>query len=376
MRVEFTLQSDVEQSARVVQMSGIFDVPASKKTQVSYSFDAPIEEKPWSVGLIVGPSGAGKSSVARHMFGSAIVDGYDWPERKAIVDGFPKGMSINEVTGALNSVGFSSPPNWVRPFSVLSNGERFRANMARAIVDEAPLVVVDEFTSVVDRQVAKIGSHSVQKAFRAREGKRVVAVSCHYDIEEWLNPDWVLEPHIGRFTWRLLRRRPSLDLEIVRVDYSAWRLFAPHHYLSADLNRSARCFMGLVGGEPACFGALLHFPHSKVRDIQGLSRLVVLPDYQGLGLGAYAFTEALGRIAASAGKRMATHPSHPALVRTWAKSKLWRMTNAPKFATRLSSSSSVSVKPAVSRRVAHFQWAGGPFVAEADRKNARALWLS
>ena len=40
---------------------------------------------------------------------------------------------------------------------------------------------MDEFTSVVDRQVAQIGAHAIQKYVR-KHGRQFVAVSCHYDI--------------------------------------------------------------------------------------------------------------------------------------------------------------------------------------------------
>lgn len=318
MRVDLDLRVDVERTPRVVQLEGIFDLPEAKRGGVGFHFDAPIEERPWSVGLIVGPSGAGKSSVARHLFDDDLVAGYDWHPTRSVVDSFGD-LPVREVTAALSSVGFSSPPSWVKPFRVLSNGEQFRATMARAILDPRPRVVIDEFTSVVDRGVAKVASHSIAKAVRARPGKQFVAVSCHDDILDWLQPDWVLEPHVGGFHWRSVQPRPAVRLELVRVHHSAWRGFAPHHYLSADLNRSARCFVGLVDGRPAAFGALLYFPHPKAKDITSLSRLVVLPDFQGLGLGAYAFTEAIGKLCRANGMRMRTHPSHPALIRTWAE---------------------------------------------------------
>jgi len=37
------------------------------------------------------------------------------------------------------------------------------------------------------------------------------------------------------------QRRPQIELDIVRCQTSAWRLFAPHHYLNHALNRSAVC---------------------------------------------------------------------------------------------------------------------------------------
>gem|GEM_PF-6952945 len=50
-------------------------------------------------------------------------------------------------------------------FKVLrSNGEQFRAGLARLICDAPDKVVVDEFTSVVDKQIAKIGSDTFAKS--------------------------------------------------------------------------------------------------------------------------------------------------------------------------------------------------------------------
>lgn len=374
MRVDLVLECAVENTPRVVQTAGIFDVPPSEKSRVEFHFDVPIEERPWQIGLIVGPSGAGKSSVAKHIFGPEMVSEYDWPAKRAIVDGFGE-LGIRETTAALNSVGFSSPPNWVRPYHVLSNGERFRANMARAIVDPRQRVVVDEYTSVIDRQVAQVGSHAIQKAVRAQPGKQLVAVTCHYDVEEWLQPDWVLEPHLGQFAWRSLRRRPPLDLKVVRVAHDAWRLFAPHHYLSASLHRSARCFLGLVNGTPAAFAGVLHFPHPRRDDIFSLSRVVVLPEFQGLGLGAYAFTETIARIVKANGGVLSTHPSHPALVKAWAKSSLWDMRRAPDFSHPAGKTSGMAhMRHATARRVAHFHYCGPGFETEAERRVARALW--
>ncbi len=374
-RVDLKLAVDIARTARVMQLEGMFDVPEKKTAGVEFHFDVPIESRPWQIGLIVGPSGAGKSSVARHLFGDSMIDGYDWPSDRSVVDGFGQ-LPIAEIVGALSSVGFASPPSWLKPFRVLSNGERFRATLARAIVDPRPLVVIDEFSSVVDRQVAQIGSHATAKAVRARPGKQFVAVTCHDDVLNWLQPDWVLEPHVGLFTWRSLQRRPSVDLEIVRADSAAWRWFAPHHYLSAELHRGARCFVGMVDGRPAAFGALLHMPHAIVRDIQRLHRLVVLPDFQGLGLGAHAFTGQLGALCRSLGFRMSVTTSHPTLIRAWAKSPRWRMTVAPALGRaqgKTSSLTGLGAHTATKRRVASFQYAGSALAPEL-KTIARRLW--
>lgn len=360
-RVDVDLVVEIERTPRVMQVEGIFDVPEAKRQTASYHFDAPIEEREWQVGLIVGPSGAGKSSVARHLFGDAIVDGYDWHPTRSIVDGFG-GLPIREVTGALSSVGFSSPPSWIKPFHVLSNGEKFRATLARALVDPRPLVVVDEFTSVVDRTVARIGSHAVAKAVRRSPGKRFVAVSCHDDIVEWLQPDWVIEPHVGHFRWRELQRRPSLGLEVVRCDASAWRWFAPHHYLSSSLHRAARCWAALVDGAPAGFVAVLPFPHPKRADMSRVHRIVVLPDYQGIGLSS-RLLDMVGSRYARDRRELRIATSHPALIQSLARSSTWALCQKPSIQSR--SKGRLAATTSVTRRVATFRYCGGAALYES-----------
>jgi GNAT superfamily N-acetyltransferase len=195
-------------------------------------------------------------------------------------------MSIKDITALLSSVGFSSPPLWLRPFAVLSNGEKFRVHVARTLAEMPEMAVMDEFTSVVDRTVAQIGSAAVQKTVRKRN-QRLIAVSCHYDILDWLEPDWVYKPETNElYTGRWLHQRPKLKFAVKRVHSDAWRLFGKYHYLSADLNKSARCFVAFLNDEiPAAFIAILSFPHATEPGWR-ISRVVCLPDYQGIGLGS------------------------------------------------------------------------------------------
>lgn len=352
-----------------MQLEGMFDVPEKKKATVAFHFDVPIETRPWRIGLIVGPSGAGKSSVARHLFGDRLREGYEWPAGRAVVDCLGD-LPIKDIVGALSSVGFASPPGWLKPFQVLSNGERFRVNLARAILDPDPLVAIDEFTSVVDRQVARIGAHATAKAVRARPDKQLVAVTCHEDVLDWLQPDWVLEPHVGVFSWRSPQRRPTVDIEIVRCIPAAWRWFAPHHYLTGDLHKAARCFVGLVGGQLAAFTSLLPFPHPHFKRGRRLHRTVVLPDYQGLGL-SMRLTEAVGAICRALDYRMIATAAHPTLIAARARSALWRMTSAPAIRGRHTDPSLRTTATTWRRRVASFEYVGP---ALKDAALARRLY--
>src|SRR5262249_27866251 len=135
-----------------------------------------------------------------------------WDSR-SIIDDFDQELGIKDIAEVCAAVGFNTIPSWMKAYAVLSTGEQFRAELARALLeDKSDPIVVDEFTSVVDRQVAHIGCHAVQKYVRKHD-KHFVAATCHYDVIDWLQPDWIIEPAAQSFTWRSLQRRPELDIE-------------------------------------------------------------------------------------------------------------------------------------------------------------------
>lgn len=328
--VDVVVSSEIPQTLRVRQLSAIFDVPLSDRAKLEWHANIAFEEKPWNVGLITGPSGSGKTLIAREMFGAEALKYFDWDDQP-VVDNFGKGYTIEEITDMCSAVGFNTIPAWMRPYKVLSNGEQFRANMARTLLEREGVIAVDEFTSVVDRQVAKIVSNAIQKRVR-KNNRQFVAVSCHDDIIEWLQPDWVYETGSNTFVWRSLRRRPGIDVAITRVPYRFWSIFAPFHYLTAELNKAARCYVLSIDGKPAAFGGVLYRPRKiqSASNVYGLSRIVTLPDYQGLGL-AFVLMDTLAAAYMAGGHRFHTYPAHPPLIRSFARSDKWACTKKPGF---------------------------------------------
>ena len=189
-------QSRPDKTYRVSSVLGAFDLSIDKvREQFTGSIDT--EGKDWNVGLIVGASGTGKTTIAKEVFPDSYVFENKYC-RGAVIDDMPEGKSVKDITKAFTSVGFASPPSWLKPYSVLSNGEKMRCDLAKAILDDKELIVFDEFTSVVNREVAKTGSLAIQKAVR-RSGKQFIAVACHSDIIEWLQPDWIYNTDEQRF---------------------------------------------------------------------------------------------------------------------------------------------------------------------------------
>jgi ABC-type lipoprotein export system ATPase subunit len=319
MKIDIVKTSQIELTHRVEMLGTMFDVPIEDKLSVELHGEVDLESKPWNIGLIVGPSGSGKSTILNNMFG--VPEILQWNSR-SVIDDFSDTISMETIANVCSSVGFSTIPAWLRPFDVLSTGEKFRVEVARRLLSNSKPILVDEFTSVVDRQVAQITCHSVQKFVRANS-KQLVCASCHYDIIDWLQPDWIMEPgNPIKLHWRSLRERPPISVSISRVKYEAWELFKAYHYMSSELNRAARCFGLYVDNRIASFLGVLYRPHPRVRDIIGVSRVVTLPDFQGLGL-AFTLTDTVASAYRALGKRFHNYPNHPAFVRSHQRSKDW-----------------------------------------------------
>jgi energy-coupling factor transporter ATP-binding protein EcfA2/GNAT superfamily N-acetyltransferase len=391
------VDSPIIRTPRVAQVEGLFDIPPAEKSQQQWDVQLPLEEKPWHIGLIVGPSGSGKSTVARALFGNQMdLQGSlpNWPNDQSILDGFPPSMPIKEVVELLSSVGFSSPPAWLRPFRVLSTGEQFRVTLARLLAygseargqksevrsqrsevrnqgsevsTNCPLisdvVVMDEYTSVVDRTVAQIGSAALARTVR-RLGRKFIAVTCHEDVEDWLQPDWIYRPAVNQFAWRFLQRRPAIHLSITRCRLEAWELFRRHHYLSTRLSPFAQAFLATWQGRPVVFSAWIHalVKYGGRRE----HRTVTLPDYQGVGIGM-AVSSFCAALYSALGQRATSTTSHPAFIAARLRSKDWRMIRAPSLGN--SRSKIRGLRHARSRLTAGFAYVGPPL----DRRLAQRI---
>ena len=287
----------------------------------------------WNIGAVVGPSGSGKTSIGRMIFEKdRMVDlAAGWSHNRPIVDDIAPDGDFNTVTGMLAAVGLGDVPAWLRPFRVLSNGEQFRAGLARLICEKPQEAVVDEFTSVVDRQIARIGAHAFQKAWRRENpAGKVVILSPHYDVLDWLRPDWIINTKDRTFDRGNPRQRPRIELEIRKVDGSYWRYFEPHYYLSLPRPIAAEYFVGTVDGELACHMAVCPWFHNGG---YRATRLVTMPEWQGAGVGT-RFLDAVAQYHMDGhgrrNRRLPTffHTSHPQLCAALRRSPKWQQVSA------------------------------------------------
>lgn len=292
---------------------------SSNGTESFYPFDMPKDlPNEWNIGVIVGASGTGKST---------LLSEFGTPERPVWKDNFSIAShfdSAEEASELLAAAGLMSIPEWIKPYHVLSNGQKFRADLSRSIKNGA---IIDEFTSVVDRNVAKAASTSMARYIRQNDIRNVVVATCHRDILEYLQPDWIIDTDKGAWTTsKEWQRRPQLALTIYPAHYSIWSYFAPYHYLTGNINRSAHCYVGIWEGQLVAFNSAITAPNGNYKNAYRGHRLVVHPDYQGFGFGP-KISEAVAQHYVDNGKRYFAKTAHPRLGGYRDSSPLWKPTS-------------------------------------------------
>lgn len=302
-----------------------YDIQNKEESNVTIENNIRIDDFDWNIGVIYGGSGTGKSTLLK-TFGEIAQPIFD--NDKSLISNFDW-MTPEQATHLLSAMGLSSVPCWLRPHATLSNGEQYRANLAYCVAKsrENDVILIDEYTSVVDRDVAKAMSNALQKYVR-REKKKIILASCHFDIMEWLNPDWIYSPNKRRVERPdcLRLERPKINLEIFRCRYETWKIFKQHHYLSEDLNPAAWCYVILWNDKPVSFMAILPFPGVGDAKTRRISRIVTLPDYQGLGIGK-ALVDYFSALYWKIGSQMYIRTINPALGISLTRDKMnWQPT--------------------------------------------------
>jgi ABC-type lipoprotein export system ATPase subunit len=209
---KITLESKIENDNYTQFLYDNYDIQNRDKTVT----EVPIPSKEdmeamknddWNILLICGKSGSGKSTILREIYGDVKPIEYDYS--KCVISQFPR-LTEEGVCDLLSSIGLASVPTWLRKPQELSNGERARLDIAKAIYDaNGGIVLLDEYTSVVNRAAAKSMSHALQRYAR-QKGLKLIIASCHFDIVEWLQPDYM---------FNLEHRDENGEVEMERMVY-------------------------------------------------------------------------------------------------------------------------------------------------------------
>lgn len=187
--MEIKCKVDIDEFTKECSESFDYDFTGESIFEIP-EFDFP---QNFQIGMIVGSSGSGKTQILKHTF-KFKEPTFIWERNKAIISHF---SSVEEAFEKVFAVGLSSVPTLCKPYHVLSNGEQFRADIARQLQNNA---IIDEFTSVVNRETAMSLSTSISKYIRKNNLKNIIFASCHKDIIDWVEPDWVFDTDQKQFS--------------------------------------------------------------------------------------------------------------------------------------------------------------------------------
>lgn len=339
---ELTLTCQAPDSFYAIKAANSVDLDISKKLTHHLRVRADLDT-PYNIGLIIGNSGSGKTTLARHIWGPECFKTLLDPERP-VIDQFDDNYCYDERVTALSGVGLGAPVTWIAPAKTLSNGQQARAECALHMMNDlgqepdAPSVV-DEWTSVVDRTVAKVMSHSIQKHAR-KTGKTLVLLSCHYDVIEWLNPDWIIDCNTQEFTDRRLlcpgyRRSEELVFGIRALSKTtSWHSFKKYHYLSEALPPGKTFCFGLFTENEQQIGFIAFSNYvmwKQEHKDQGIpmvlhaNRIVVHPDYCGFGLGSKMTDHCADYLQNSLGYDVQIKLSSASMSRSLSRNSRWEL---------------------------------------------------
>lgn len=268
---------ELDEFTKIAQSNFDFEFDGISKFY-PYKMNDKIKNLDFQILVICGASGSGKSTFSKY-FGKD--ESIIWDDTKAIISHFD---TPQETCEKLIASGISSVPTWCKPRNVLSVGEGFRADISRKLKNNC---VIDEFTSNVDRNVAMSCAKSIGQYIRKNNLQRCVFVSCHKDFIDTLCPDYVidLDDEYLYDTRRLPQRKFELSLYKGGDKREIWRIFRQHHYMTQDLNEASTMFTLYLDKQIVGCLFVLPLPNGYLKNAWKIHRLVINPDYQGLGLG-------------------------------------------------------------------------------------------
>jgi ABC-type lipoprotein export system ATPase subunit len=325
------LESPIAKSFRCVKAANSLDIDPEAKSKHHLKVNADLDTD-YNVGLIVGASGSGKTTLAKKIFGDDCFKTL-LKEDTPIIDQLPEHLDYDQCAQLLAGVGLTSVPCWIRPAYTLSNGQKARAEACLQMANTEGTIIIDEWTSVVDRTVGKVMSSSIQKHAR-RTKKKIVLASCHYDVIDWLNPDWIIDCNKQEYIERrsmvgTFKRTDRLRLDIRAVGRKTWPYFSKYHYLSERLPTGKIFTYGLfLGAEQIGFACYAPYIIGN-QDTYFSNRVVIHPDYAGLGLSVHMINESAKDMVRK-GYNVKGKFSNVAIYKIISRDPNWRMTKIAK----------------------------------------------
>lgn len=261
---------------------------------------------------ITGMSGSGKTSLLNEMkkefeFVEPIIDK---DSDKPIVDLI--GKDVEDALHLLNLTGLGEAFLYVKPYKCLSEGQKYRFQMAKIVESNQDIWCIDEFCSFLDRTTAKIVSFNMQKIAR-KLGKKLIVATAHDDLDGYLQADYIFDFGMGenldiRKNTDPLYNPFIQNITVSEGDINDYKKLGKYHYKNTEARFTKKIYKMmykdmLVGvavyamPKQSMVGRNIYF-NKKYIDAKGVpilkevnkdfatgARFIIHPMFRGIGLG-------------------------------------------------------------------------------------------
>jgi ABC-type ATPase with predicted acetyltransferase domain len=273
--------------------------------------DLELKIGPKDIVYLTGDSGSGKSvlldAIVRDLKPqeAARMSNVEIDPEKPLTD--TVGSSVKEGLKLLSKMGLNDTFLFVRRYSQLSDGQKYRYRLAKLIENGSQWWIMDEFCATLHRDTAKIVAFNVQKLARKLD-KTVVAATTHTDLFEDLAPSIHIHKRFGKeisvqYYPNQPRKKCSLLEEMIleECSYEDWKKVAGFHYRSQwvafmqkifVLKRKDRLCGAIIYVHPMsaapCRNRVLKIGNMKELNekLSRVARVVVHPKYRAIGANA------------------------------------------------------------------------------------------
>jgi ABC-type lipoprotein export system ATPase subunit len=318
-KIKIAYETATEITSRTIGVAEAFGLGIDQQQKFVIYDNVELKIGPKDIVYITGDSGSGKSVLLKAIkqdLGKEAIDMADIrpdPE-KPLID--TVGKTLEEGLELLSRVGLNDAFLFVRRYSQLSDGQKYRYRIAKMVESGKQFWIMDEFASTLDRDTAKLVAFNVQKLAR-KLGKAVIAATTHTDLFQDLKPSVHIHKRFGKeiqvnYFPNEINKTCSLAKEV----YVAEGSIEDYHKLSGfhyrDDRRVAAVYKVFVlkRGDEVCGVILYKYPgiacqgrkqaFGRVptikelnRDLTTIARVVVHPKYRTIGLGTKLVKETL-----------------------------------------------------------------------------------
>ena len=303
-------------SDRIYEISDAFGIGVDSK--IEHVICNNLEISDFNVLYITGMSGSGKSSLLKRMVEqySFIEPKIDEFSNKPIVDCI--GKNTEDALYYLNVCGLGEAFLYIKPYKLLSEGQKYRFKIAKIIESNQDFWFIDEFCSFLDRDTAKIVSYNIQKIAR-KLGKKLVVATAHNDLLDYLRPDIRVDFKMGGepcvYDMKWTKENPFLkDIVVTEGSIEDYNILGKYHYKNTSAkfikNIYKMEYKGMVVGvavyscpKQSLLGRNI-YTNKKYLDKKGVpilkeinkdfvsgSRFIIHPMFRGIGLGSMLVRE-------------------------------------------------------------------------------------